>query len=588
MKHNKEFICIIFITILLFNIFVVLGSADPKNNDMILITNSETYKQYGFDDLGIYYTNEGLTYFDMPFIIKNSVHTISSKNDLDGRIKIKTSNFEKRENNYNYEILDSNKQYSIINYHIDIKASTENFNIDFIPIINGNEYKEYAWFNSSWLMNKMFTINHSMIDEVLTDFPVLVQIPSYEGAYCDNGNSIRFVSMDNTTEYPYEIDTWNTSGTSFVWVKLPVVYSNIDTNFMMYYNNSNAIDDETPSDVWDDDYVGVWHLNEDNATHTFDSTANNNHGELKNSINVYNNSFIGNGFLFDSIDDYIDIGDNLDMGTYDYTISAIISTDYKTGSHVVVSKSRAGGETGRYSMVVKETSGYLTGVFDGIYVNIEHSGDDDIADGDYHNIVYTFDRDSYMIGYVDSVLTGTNVDISGDDGTDMDVSTHLGFGCGWDSSNNPTVYFDGIIDEVRISNVVHSNAWLSAEYNNTFDYDNFMTASIVHYYEDDNTTVEGDITVTIIFDTTQFIILLELGLFILFIWLSYKIPPMENDNKTYNKIPFIGGLFTMYSAITFMAFTLSMGVYDIPYIQGFFMGIAVLLLVIGSIKAFYY
>jgi hypothetical protein len=42
-------------------------------------------------------------------------------------------------------------------------------------------------------------------------------------------------------------------------------------------------------------------------------------------------------------------------------------------------------------------------------------------------------------------------------------------------SNNPVDYFDGIIDEVRVSNVVRSDCWIKTGYSNQNNPSTFYT-----------------------------------------------------------------------------------------------------------------
>ena len=105
----------------------------------------------------------------------------------------------------------------------------------------------------------------------LENFPVLVRITEYdfstgrgiEGfSYSDcaaDGADLSFVAADGETILPHEIDTWETTGESLVWVRLPSL-SGTDTTFTMRW----ADDDPPPvskSDVWTGAvYKSVWHL----------------------------------------------------------------------------------------------------------------------------------------------------------------------------------------------------------------------------------------------------------------------------------------------------------------------------------------
>lgn len=103
----------------------------------------------------------------------------------------------------------------------------------------------------------------------LQGFPVLVRlsesrIGGFSGAQCAaNGADLVFTSPDGETVYPHEVDTWNASGESTVWVRLPVL--NAGTTFKVWWGGSASA--STAADVWanaqDGFYIGVWHLNGD-------------------------------------------------------------------------------------------------------------------------------------------------------------------------------------------------------------------------------------------------------------------------------------------------------------------------------------
>ncbi len=108
----------------------------------------------------------------------------------------------------------------------------------------------------------------------LTNFPVLVRLAegsptgfSYNDCETD-GSDIRFADS-NGYALSFEIDTWDTTGESLVWVKLPSMASG--TGFEMRYGGSPT-SANTPADVWSG-FGGVWHMNENAASQT-DRTGN--------------------------------------------------------------------------------------------------------------------------------------------------------------------------------------------------------------------------------------------------------------------------------------------------------------------------
>jgi hypothetical protein len=98
----------------------------------------------------------------------------------------------------------------------------------------------------------------------LTDFPVLVRLSparndfDYSKCRLENGGDIRF-SDDDGNLIPSEIDTWNPNGESLVWVKVPRLTRT--TVIHAHYGCPDPIA-MNPNDVWDENYVGVWHLGE--------------------------------------------------------------------------------------------------------------------------------------------------------------------------------------------------------------------------------------------------------------------------------------------------------------------------------------
>lgn len=105
-----------------------------------------------------------------------------------------------------------------------------------------------------------FTIDYDGAD-TLSGIPVLVKLAPNSPAgfsYADcaaDGSDLRF-AIEGGSALPFEIDTWNPSGESIVWVKVPAVTRG--TKFMLYYKGTPS-SVNVPSDVWTE-YSGVWHL----------------------------------------------------------------------------------------------------------------------------------------------------------------------------------------------------------------------------------------------------------------------------------------------------------------------------------------
>ena len=127
--------------------------------------------------------------------------------------------------------------------------------------------------------------------EVQTNFPVLVRISTAIAGFDYNDfynksvdptdpDSLKLVDIGfvdaETNGIPYEIDTWDPSGESLIWVNLPRMTNG--TEFAMWYRSSKTGKALNPDNVWTN-YAGVWHFREDYGTETasvsvYDSTTN--------------------------------------------------------------------------------------------------------------------------------------------------------------------------------------------------------------------------------------------------------------------------------------------------------------------------
>ena len=111
----------------------------------------------------------------------------------------------------------------------------------------------------------------------LSGFPVLVRLQANAPvgfSYADLQNSatgadLCFVDMAGNG-LPFEIDTWDASGESLVWVRLPTMTNG--TEFVMCWGGGTSgktVCDESPFSG----YVGVWHMSEASGT-VADSSGN--------------------------------------------------------------------------------------------------------------------------------------------------------------------------------------------------------------------------------------------------------------------------------------------------------------------------
>ncbi len=137
------------------------------------------------------------------------------------------------------------------------------------------------WFNVNWSYRNKFTIKHT--GTALSNFPVTINVLPASGHYIrfdlmqTTGADIRFCDGDGCTELNFEIERcniWNQILTCHV--KIPTLSGSVTAQpIYMYYGNQKAAAKAASwaQNVWDANFVAVWHMGETTGAY-LDSTAN--------------------------------------------------------------------------------------------------------------------------------------------------------------------------------------------------------------------------------------------------------------------------------------------------------------------------
>ncbi|MBT5910609.1 MAG: DUF2341 domain-containing protein, partial [Opitutae bacterium] len=121
-------------------------------------------------------------------------------------------------------------------------------------------------------------------NSTLTDFPVLVELHSgitnfsYDSFRSPTGADLRFYSPIGR-ELAYEIENWDTSGHSRIWVKVPSVLDK-NTTFNAAWGNPLATTPPTyatDGSTWSNGFNGTWHFSELQLGNFIDSSPSGNH-----------------------------------------------------------------------------------------------------------------------------------------------------------------------------------------------------------------------------------------------------------------------------------------------------------------------
>lgn len=303
----------------------------------------------------------------------------------------------------------------------------------------------------------------------LSDVPLPVFLSGSRIAYRrvqSAGQDLRFVDRDATTVLPHEIEVWDVSGTSIVWVRVPRVRAMSDSDFIwLYYGNPSAPDGQDARRVWSNGYVAVWHFDRDAPSGPRDATGNGHDCTPMGGIGTANRIAgpVGPAIRLDGIDDYFDCGD---VDPVD-AASALTATAWARtaasglnmalfrkddGARTVQFRTSFSGDDLRVSLGGQDPSGYTpSGIFSPGTWNFWAMVFDGSQSGDANRLrIFLNDRAQSLsfLGTVPAVTPNAG-----------SASLTIGF----------HDYFRGDIDELRISSAPRSAPWLDVQYRATRD-----------------------------------------------------------------------------------------------------------------------
>jgi hypothetical protein len=309
--------------------------------------------------------------------------------------------------------------------------------------------------------------------ETLTNFPVLVKLGTnitglaYGQFASSTGGDLRFAS-DAGDELNYEIDSWNATGSSFVWVQVPAL-SGSGTMISAYWGRAGLTTPAyaTNGATWSNGYVGVWHLNQPNAVNSVSGFVGTAHG------NTTATGFIGSAQYFstNTYNTYLSLGNlratNLTIEAWtlhanpgDYGGANVDDVVFwKSGSF----KWYQWNVDWNLQLDIVGTSTY----------SFQHSGITDLPLPSWTCEAVSYDSTTGTgRGYMSGVRRYADVK-----GVMLPTQNNNVCTIGYNSGGAGSYY--GSIDEVRLSNVTRSDNWLLACYQNQLSPGTFMSFDLM-------------------------------------------------------------------------------------------------------------
>jgi hypothetical protein len=356
----------------------------------------------------------------------------------------------------------------------------------------GGTFTSYYWHNSQWewdgstagyiwttsttedVVIRLYSKQESgsSLDVNYDNFTVNSGTVVWPQGYHPNRKKIAITTSDGTTQCYVEVERWDDANEkAWLWVKVPSVAYNADTDLYLYYdadqsNNTTYVGDigSTPAQaVWGNSFVGVWHMCQDPSGGSGcikDSTSNGNDGTPVGSMTSGDlvDGKTGKGIQFDGSDDCIDLLNQSQIipENADFTIES-------TSSVISGVMFGGGGNSGDYlwsAKLLKTTYEFVVG---GVQVTV------DIVDANtvWHDFVCVRDGDNFK-GYVDGAYDTVDTQAGGLRGSTSSFVDRMLIGGVW-VSGAPTITLEGTSSEVRVSSVIRSAPWIKATHHSNFD-----------------------------------------------------------------------------------------------------------------------
>ncbi|MHA2407038.1 MAG: DUF2341 domain-containing protein, partial [Candidatus Ranarchaeia archaeon] len=363
----------------------------------------------------------------------------------------------------------------------------------FLSIGSKQSYKKDDWAFPQFKFRKPIIIKSDQVNTDLANFPVLLNLSDSDlhdsGKVQADGDDILFVDSLGT-KLDHEIEVFDQTGNGthahlVVWVRVPNLLSTYDTNITMYYGSDVVDSQEYQQGVWDSNYVGVWHMNQD-PSQIEDSTSPNSDGTTYGSMTSADHikGQVGGSLDFDATDDYVDCGNPIELQISGaMTVETWFYADF-VGNDYIIGRN---GPTNQRGWDLSfdddpgiEPDGWImfrlaTGANSHRSIGYER-----INASKWYHVVGVYDPSTYLRFYLNGQLVAE--DTTSIPSTQYVGSNPVRFGT---RADNPS-YYNGTLDEVRISNVTRSLDWIETEYKNQHDPDTFYSVGLEEIHESDH------------------------------------------------------------------------------------------------------
>ncbi len=337
---------------------------------------------------------------------------------------------------------------------------------------------------SGYPYRNAITILGDQVPAPAEDFPVLIIIA--QDAFANNietnaridGFDIVFTDSDGFTKLDHELQAYNEEDNQLIaWVKVDLTGD--DQVIYIYYGNPEIATDQSTKEVWSNGFRAVWHLEEDpngdRSEAILDDSGFDNHGTPNGAMTTSDliTGQIGYGLDLDGIDDFVAVVNSSSLQITDNTITLSAWVNISPG---------VGEDEGIILKGTFNDESYLLGTggttHDQVRLRINNSENNSQAGtipstNTWHYIVGVYDGNN-RIGYIDAGLPEFTTPMT--ENIEHDPLDPIYLGRRADVAE--VRYYEGLMDELRISDSPRSVEWIQTEFNNQSAPSNFIDIGV--------------------------------------------------------------------------------------------------------------
>jgi len=296
---------------------------------------------------------------------------------------------------------------------------------------------------------KLSVTNLPHVQETQADFPILVKLTASNMVFAHaetSGLDVCFTDADGQSLLAFERERHVTaSQMAEYWVKLPSVSSAAQTDFYMYYGGP-LTNGAVATNVWNSSYYMVQHLDEEDATGLFlDSTSYSRNLVNINSAIATNAGMIDGGVYFD--------GGYLASNNIPRPQSGYVAMWMKWNGNVgsTLAYCLLPGTAVAYKLYINAASNVVSHIHTGTSLFVL-TGNTTIVPNQWYHVSDRWGRwDTHKL-FVDGTLDAS------------DLNKIYPYYAWWNGVQMFGNGFEGVLDEIRISNARPSNLWFESQY----------------------------------------------------------------------------------------------------------------------------